>query len=337
MVHFFKAVTFGAVHFVILPFAFLVTQLWSFGAIYYCSFPSHPDFRPVAAWAYAFLMVVLLIASRKHARFLFVALMSFCAIAIWFYWIQPPASGGYPNHLVMPTVEFQGDQVTIHNVRNCQYRTRDDFDVRYETRTYSLNDVKTVDVLVNYWGFDWISHTFLSFGFSDGQYLTVSAEVRPEVGELPGDLKGLFKQYELIYIWGDERDLVRVRTNYRNEDVYLFRSRLAPDAVRKLLISMLEKTQRLARHPEFYNTITQSCTNNIGDSIVKPDIFSFQFWRRKFLTGAIDRRLYKEGLLETKGRPFAKVRAVSRINDRARAADQAADFSNQIRTHLIKN
>ena len=113
-------------------------------------------------------------------------------------------------------------------------------------------------------GQDAVAHTFLSFGFSDGRYLSVSVEIRPEVGESYGMLDGFFKQYELIYIWGDERDLVRTRTNYWNEDAYLYRSSLSEDKIQRLFISMLERTNSLYKNPEFYNTLTESCTSSVA-------------------------------------------------------------------------
>jgi hypothetical protein len=334
ILHCLKVFVSGILFYVIVPLVLLLAQLWSFGAIYFCSFSAHPEWRSSAAWGYAALMVIGLLASRKYSRALVIAFLSFLGIAVWFSSIQPPANGVYPANLVMPGVEFQGDRVTIHNVRNCDYRTRDDYDVHYETRTYSLKDLKTLDVMVNYWGMDWIAHTFLSFGFSDGRYLSVSVEIRPEVGESYGEVKGIFKQYELIYIWADERDLVRTRTNYRNENVYLYRTSFTPDQVRKFFVNMLERTERIRQKPEFYNTITQSCTNTLGDHLIDSKIMSLPFWKRRLLTGKIDRRLYDQGLLETFGRPFPELRAISKIDERAKAADQDIQFSEKIRTHL---
>ena len=62
-----------------------------------------------------------------------------------------------------------------------------------------------------------VSHTFLSFIFDNAPPVSISIETRPEVGEGFDPLASLFKQFELIYVVGDERDIVRVRTNYRDE------------------------------------------------------------------------------------------------------------------------
>ncbi len=334
MIRFFLQAISFMIFFILLPVVLFVAQLWSFGALFYCSFPAHPGWQLYAAWGYVALVLLAILWVRNYRMALGIALAAFLAVLCWFQSIQPSTGGVYPPHLVMPEVEFRGDKVTIHNVRNSDYRTRDDADIRYETRTYSLSELKTLDVMVNYWGMDWIAHTFLSFGFSDGRYLSVSVEIRPEVGKSYGELKGLFKQYQLIYIWADERDLVRVRTNYRKEDVYLYRTAFTPGQVRRLFVSMLERTERLHQRPEFYNTLTQSCTNTLGNHIIETKIFDLPFWKRRVLTGSVDLRLCQEGLLETSGRSFAELREQSKINERAKAADKDPDFSAKIRTHL---
>jgi hypothetical protein len=188
--------------------------------------------------------------------------------------------------------------------------------------------------MVNYWGMSAIAHTFLSFGFSDGRYVAVSIEIRPEVGEVYGMLTGFFKQYELLYIWGDERDLVRLRTNYKGEQVYLYRAAWPPETVRKLFVTMLERTQALSVAPQFYNTATQSCTNTIGNDIIAAHVMKIPWYKRRLRTGDIDRRLYAAGILRTQGKSFEELRRESLIDARAKAADRDAAFSEKIRTHL---
>ena len=178
-----------------------------------------------------------------------------------------------------------------------------------------------------------IAHTFVSFGFADGRYLPVSIEIRPEVGEAYGMLEGFFKQYELIYIWGDERDLIRSRTNYRKEDAYLYRVNMTPENIQKLFVSMLMRTNSLHEAPQFYNTLFESCTNTIGDHLKAAKIMEIPFWKRRVRTGDIDRRLYHDGLLDTSV-PFDELRKAAHVNQRAQAADHALDFSKLIRTHL---
>ena len=292
-----------------------------------------------SAIAYGFLagvpLAMLILRSKKWAVFL--PLVAFLIVLAYEWQIQPKTNAHYPPEVAQTAyAEFQGDRVTIHNIRNADYRTVDDFDVHWKTRDYELKDLQTLDVFVNYWGMDAIAHIFVSFGFTGGRYLAVSIEFRPEIGETYGTFNGLFKQYEIIYVWADERDIARLRTNYRKEDVYLYRTALSPEKVRRLFVSMLERTNALHRKPEFYNTVTESCTNTIGDHIIQAKVFGLPFWERRILTGATDRRLYDRGLLETFGRSFPELRVQSKINAKAQAADQSPDFSKKIRSLFIK-
>jgi hypothetical protein len=310
-------------------------HLWSAGALYYCTF-DNDALRAVAASAYVAVITLFVMLNPKKTRALVVTLTGVIAISAGFNSIEPKKDGVYPEELTMPRAAVSGDKVTFYNVRNCEYRAKDDFDVRYEDRTYDLSKLKTLDILVNFWGIDFAAHTFLSYGFSDGQYLTVSIEIRPEAGEGYGALTGLYKQYEIIYIWSDERDLIRKRTNYLGEDVYLYRADFTPGKVKRLFMDMIARTNSLYESPEFYNTAIESCTNTIGDHIVRTGIKELPFWKRRLLTGSVDRRLYNEGWLVTNGKPFPELRRSALINDRAITADRDSDFSKRIRTHLTK-
>ena len=318
----------------ILWFFAAALHVWSYGALYYCSFPANNIFHILSLAGYIIIVLLILAVSRKKTKGLLISLICFLAIAVWFITIMPDKNGIYPPELRMPYPEFKGDLVTLHNVRNCDYRTPEDFDVRYDTRTYDLDKLETVDMLVNYWGMDLVAHTFLSYGFSDGKYIAVSIEIRPEIDEEYGEINGLFKQYEIIYVWADERDLIRLRTNYKKEDIYIYRTSLSPDKVRKLFVNMLERTNSLYEDPEFYNTVTESCTNTIGDHIRKTGVEKLPFWKRRLLSGSVDKHAHNEGWLITGGLPFPKLRKNALINDRAVAADKDRHFSKKIRTHL---
>jgi hypothetical protein len=312
----------------------IVLQAWSAGALNFCSFPLHKEWRPKVAIAYAVVIALIWIMSRFRLRGLVVSMVLYLIVLMWFHALKPKTEAVYPANLQMAYADINGDYITLHNVRNCQYRTKDDYDVKYETRRYDLSKLESIDVMVNYWGMDAIAHTFLSFGFGDDNYLSVSVEIRPEVGEKYGMLDGLFKQYEIIYIWADERDLVRLRTNYNNENVYLYRLHNADQAaMQKIFMSMIKKTTKMYMQPEFYNTLIHSCTNTIGYHIVESGVYDIPWWKRRILTGHIDERIYREGFLDT-SIPFAELRNEALIDDRAKDADQDNDFSEKIRTHL---
>jgi hypothetical protein len=318
---------------VLLPLVLIILHLWSFGALYFS--PIQPEgLRTSLAYAYgiAIPLAILIFRSKKWAVIL--PLAGFLCVLTYEWQIQPKKDGRY-QPLVEQTAyaEFRGDQLILHHIRNADYRTAEDYDVRWETRTYDLKKLKTLDVYTNYWGMEAIAHVYMSFGFENGGYLAVSIEFRPEIGESYGTFNGLFKQYEIIYIWADERDVTRLRTNYKKEDVFLYRTTLTPGQIRKLLTGMLERTNALRGKPEFYNTLTESCTNTIGDHIIKAKVFDLPFWKRRILTGGIERRLYDEGLLATGGESFNDLRRHSKINDRAIAAEKDPRFSEKIRTH----
>lgn len=315
-------------------FVGLILHAWAALALYYCSFPGSAGARLAAAVLYLAAVIIFIAARRRHVQALFVSLLGFAVVAVWFSLIPPKTGGQYPAELALPFAENNWGKVTIHNVRNCTYRTKDDFDVHYETRTYNLNDLETLDVMVNYWGMDAIAHTFLAFGFADGRYLDVSVEIRPRIGQVYDMLQGFFKQYDLIYIWADERDLIGLRTNYKKETVYLYRTILPPVDVRKMFLSMLGSTNAIHQKPQFYNTLTHSCTNTLGNHLIAAKIEKIPFWKRRFLTGDVDQRMYKNGLL-VKSLPFPELRQQANIDSRAQAAGSDPQFSEKIRTHLL--
>jgi hypothetical protein len=195
-----------------------------------------------------------------------------------------------------------------------------------------LSHLTSVDFFVSYWMPGPVAHTFVSFNFDNAPPLCISIEARSELGESYDPIASLFKQSELIYVVGDERDLVQVRTNYRHEDVYLYRIQRSPDAARRLFLVYLERINALADHPEFYHLLSNSCTINIvryanvAGRVGRLDI-------RLVLNGFSDRYLYRGGYVDTT-LPFAELRQHSRINDAAQAAGNAPDFSTRIRASL---
>jgi hypothetical protein len=169
-----------------------------------------------------------------------------------------------PNQSVLPTAEFKDDQVTIHNIRNTEYRTADDYTVQHYDKTYDLEKLDSVDfIVVPFPGVPGGAHTFVSFGFDGKEYVAVSVEVRRQKGEEFNPVKALIKQPEIMYVIGDERDLVGLRTNYWMSDVYMYRAQASRAQMRSLFTGMLERTNKLASEPEFYHLITNNCTTNI--------------------------------------------------------------------------
>jgi hypothetical protein len=229
------------------------------------------------------------------------------------------------------TAEIDGDAVTIRNVRNAVYRSTSDFDVHWETRRYDLSRLESVWFVVEPFA-DWRgpAHTFLSFGFDDGDYVAVSVEIRKERGESFSPLLGLLRQYEIAYVIGDERDLIGLRANHRKDEVFLYPIRATPAQARALFESMLARANRVATTPEFYNTLTNTCTSNIVDHIESIAPGRVPWSHKTLLPAYSDDLAYDLGLIDT-DLPRETYRAAHRINERAQSAANRPDFSVAIR------
>ena len=257
----------------------------------------------------------------------------FLIVLTWWFLLQPSNNRDWlPDSAVLPFADITGNQVVIHNIRNCDYRTETDYDVHYYDKTFDLDQLRTVDLFLVTWGSPDIAHTMVSFGFTSGDHVCFSIETRKEKGEEYSALKGFFRQFELTYIVADERDVVRLRTNYRQgEEVCLYRLQATPEQGRKLLLDYLRRVNELHEHAEWYNALTDNCTTAIRTQRAAADRAPLDW--RMLLNGHLDELLYDRGAIVT-NLPFAELKKMSNINARAKAADQAADFSSQIRQGL---
>lgn len=242
------------------------------------------------------------------------------------------------DQAVVPYAEFAGDRVTVRNVRNCRYLEEETYFVDYYDKSFSLSDVQTVDFLVcPFPDTPAIAHTMLSFGIAtdDGgeDYLVASVEIRREEGEEYAAWKGSARQYELMYVLADEQDAIDLRVNHRGEDVYLYRTTATPEQARDLFIDVLRRANQLAQEPEFYDTLTNNCTNNIVRHINRlyPDRVVYDY--RVLLPGHSDRLAYDLGLIEPYG-SFAETKARAHINGIAQRYHNDEDFSRRIRARL---
>jgi Domain of unknown function (DUF4105) len=240
-----------------------------------------------------------------------------------------------PEQAVLPYAEINGNQVTVHNIRNCQYFADDTFMVDYYDKTFDLATIRGVDFLmVPFVGMPSLAHTMLSFQLDgpDGQpeYLAVSVETRKERGETYAAWKGSARQYELMYVVADERDVIRQRTNFRHEDVYLYDTTATPDVARQLFVDVMGRVNELASRPEFYDTITNNCTTNIVRHInrVRPNRITYD--PRMLLPGLSDRLAYDQGLLVRYG-TFEETKQRAYVNGLAQRYADREDFSQLIR------
>ena len=218
--------------------------------------------------------------------------------------------------------------MTLHNIRNFEYHSEEDYTPQYYDRTFSLSKLKTADLYIVFWGPTLIAHTMMSFGFGDQGYVCISIETRKEEGESYSAVKGFFKQYELIYIVADERDVVRLRTNFRHEDVYLYRLKAEPEVIREVFLDYFKHINQLAEQPQWYNALTHNCTTTIRGHTA-PYAHGKISWKL-LANGYLDTLLYERGVIDTI-LPFEQTRAACKINDRAISLDPDQDFSHDIR------
>jgi hypothetical protein len=266
-------------------------------------------------------------------RGLAVSSLFFMFILVWFFSLTPSNDKDWqPDLAVLPWSEINGSEVTVHNIRNCDYRTETDFSCNYYDRTFDLANLQTLDLFLVYWGSPNIAHTMLSFGFENGGNVCFSIETRKEKGEEYSAIKGFFRQYEKIYVVADERDVVRLRTNFRHEDVYLYRLQVKPEIIRKVFVDYLQEVNRLKAHPEWYNALTGNCTTSIRQHTVPYNPDARLDWRM-IVNGYIDEMIYERGFL-SHSLPFPELKQKSYINKKAQVADHAPDFSRRIREGL---
>ena len=261
----------------------------------------------------------------------------FVAVLAWWLTLSPSNDRDWQTDVDRTAwAEIAGDAVTIHDMRNFDYRTETDYRPVWETRTYDLSKIRAADLFLTFWGSPWIAHPIVSFEFANGEHLAISVETRKVVGQEYSALLGFFRQYELIYIVADERDVIRLRTNYRiGEEVYLYRSTVAPQAVRAVFLDYLHAVNSLHERARFYNALTSNCTTNIRlHTSAMPGSLPPWDWRL-LLNGKSDEFAYQHGRLVTAGLSFDALKGQAHINEAARAADQSPQFSALIRAGRI--
>jgi hypothetical protein len=238
-----------------------------------------------------------------------------------------------PDQRVMPKAAIDGDKVTVDKVRNFAYRATDDYTPAYEQRTYDLAKLDSVWFVVEHFGdAPAIAHTFVSFGFG-GEYVAISVEIRKERGEVYSPVKGLLRQYELMYVVADERDVIGLRTNFRRDPVYLYPVKSTREQMRRMFLDMVERANRLGVEPEFYNSLTNNCTSNIVAHVNTLAPRSIPFSYKTVFPAYSDKLAYELGLIPA-DQPFEKVQAAHRIDLIAQRAPVGPDFSKFIRAGI---
>jgi hypothetical protein len=316
-------------------FILALLTLWAAAALYV-------DFRiaalrvPVTAvYVLGIIAILFKIDSKRSAAALCFA--AFCVVLGWWLSLKPSNLGDWQADADRTTwAEIDGDRVTIHNFRNCDYRTETDYSNCWSDRTVYLSQIRAADFFLTNWGLRWVSHPILSFQFGDNEHIAFSIEARYKTGQSYSPILGFFRQYGLIIVAADERDLIRLRTNYRrNEEVYMYRVQIQPPVARAMFLTYVAYLNQLKDHPQWYNELTRNCTTTLDDQLAA-DVNSPHPWNYQFLlNGTLDELLYDRGRLITGGLPFPELKQREHINAAAHAANQAPDFSALIRAGRI--
>jgi len=320
--------------FILYALAWIAAALcatWAFGALYF-DFPKAGAF---AAISFVIALCAIVIFFRGKLLKLGIVFAACALVAAWWLTLKPSNDSAWqPDVAQTAWAEINGDEVTVHNVRNCDYRTETDFTPYWETRTVRLSQITGMDVAINYWGSPWIAHPIVSFQFSDGLPLCFSIETRKTIGQKYSTLEGFYRRYTLIYVVADERDCIRLRTNYRREDVYLYHTLASPAQARERFREYINTVNVLHENARWYNAVTSNCTTSIrAQRAVK--LRAPWDWRI-LLNGKADEMLYQDHAIATGGLSFTELKQRSLIDARARAADNDPNFSHLIREGLPK-
>jgi hypothetical protein len=305
----------------------LIAVLWAAGALYF----DLPVMHAAGASLFSLAVLCALFFVRGVWKKLGVLFVAFALVAAWWFTLRPSNDRHWqPDVARTAWAEINGDEVTLHNVRNCDYRTETDYTPRWETRTVRLSRITGIDLAINYWGSPWMAHPIASFQFADASPVCFSIETRKKVGQTYSAIGGLYRQFALIFIVADERDVIRVRTNYRQgEDVFLYRTTATPAQARQRFHEYLRSLNDLRDRPRWYNAITTNCTTGIRDQ--HPAAQRLPWDWRLLLNGKADELMFEKHTIATAGLPFPELKQRALINPAAKAANDAPDFSRRIR------
>jgi hypothetical protein len=319
----------------IVWFILALLILWAVAALYV-------DFRiatlriPVTV-IYVLGIIAIVFKFRVSRWAAVLCLGGFCCVLAWWLTLKPSNEGNWQADSARTAwVEIDGDRVTIHNLRNCDYRTETDYSNCWSDRTLYLSQIQAADLFLTNWGIRFASHPIVSFQVGNNQHVAFSIEARYKTGQDYSTVLGCFRQYGLIFVAADERDVIRLRTNYRkDEEVYLYRIQVQPEVARSMFLTYVTYLNKLRDHPEWYNEVTRNCTTTLQKPLAA-DVNDPQPWNYQFLlNGTLDELLYDRGRLATGGLPFPELKQREHINTAARAADGSADFSAVVRAGRI--
>ncbi len=308
--------------------------IWGAFALWY-QFPGGTASKvlSIVVWSVFSVAMVVAIWHIRISVGLPIFLVAFSGLLVWWARLAPSHEGLWADDVaLMTTGVVDGSNVTLHNVRNFEWRSKTDYTQRWETRRYDLERLRSVDMIMSYWGLPAIAHMLISFGFDDGSHVVFSVEIRRQTFQAFSEIGGFFKEFELSVIASDERDVIRVRTNVRGEDDYLYQLRMPVAAMRSLFLGYVGEANSLVDTPRFYNTITVNCTTLVYH-MMNRIVGHLPLDYRLLLSGYLPEYVYEvHGL--THNYSLEELRTRGRITDRAKSSDRSPNFSQDIRQGL---
>jgi hypothetical protein len=319
----------------ILWFLLALLTLWAVAALYV-------DFRVAAlhipvTLIYVFGIIAILLKVKRRVWVAALCFAGFCIVLAWWLSLRPSNDGDWQADVDRTAwAEMDGDRVTIHNLRNCDYRTETDYANCWGDQTIYLSQIRAADLFLTNWGIRFASHPIVSFQFGDNEHVAFSIEARYKAGQAYSTILGFFRQYGLIFVAADERDVIRLRTNYRkDEEVYMYRIHVQPEVTGAMFLTYVTYLNKLRDHSEWYNALTRNCTTTL-DRQLAANVNNPQPWNYQFiLNGTLDKLLYDRGRLVTGGLPFPELKQREHINAAAQAANHSPDFSALIRAGRV--
>jgi hypothetical protein len=312
---------------IVLP----LLTLWGAFALWY-QLPGGVVVQALGAivWvAFGLAAVILAVKGRPLAGMGCFA-VPFAVLLVWWNQIPPSNNRVWADDVSRTTSgRVDGNLVTLSDVRNFEWRSDTDYTQHWDTRTYDLSRLESVDLITSYWSTKSIAHILVSFGFNDGQHVVFSVEIRREKQESFSEIGGFFKQFELSVIAADERDVIRVRTNVRGEDDYLYHIRMPVEHMRSLFLAYVNEANALVNTPRWYNTITVNCTTLVYH-MMRRIVGTLPLDYRLLFSGYLPSYVHEVGGLDPRY-SLEQLQAFGRITDRAKAADRSATFSQDIR------
>jgi len=256
--------------------------------------------------------------------------LAYGLLLVWWRSLRPSNHRDWTGD-VAQTVggKIDGNVVTLDKVRDFLWRSNDDYTPRWITQSYDLARLRSLDMIVSSWALPSIAHMLISFGFGENEYVVFSVEIRRQKDQVFSEIGGFFKEFELVVIAAQERDIVRLRTNVRREETYLFRMSFEPAVMRALFLAYVAEANALVREPRFYHTITRNCTTVLY-RMLKRIVRRLPFSYRVLLSGYMPEYFYGIGYLDQR-HPLEELRAFGYVSERGRIADQSPTYSADIR------